>query len=141
MSFGFSISDFVTTVKVVHNLTAVLSKSRLSSSELQQLIQESKGLESTLLTLKGIEVTSFQQDQLDLTKQAASQCLNTIQEFVEKVKKYRPALGAESTKGPWNRRLRAIQWQLCTKEELNIFRQKLTAHTSAINLMLLTLQM
>ena len=60
---------------------------------------------------------------------------------MRKIGKYQLAL-RQGGSGSWVKdALRKMQWSLCSQKEVDVFRPSLSAHTSAIGIMLQAIQM
>lgn len=112
-----------------------------SSSEYRELIKELYALERALLEVKSLDVDPSQNTQQAALRQAATQCQETIDAFLQTVGKYQPALSSGISRSSLKDGLRKIQWALCKKDDVENFRAKISGHTGAINLLLMTIQL
>jgi hypothetical protein len=141
VGFGFSAGDFIAALELVHTVINTLRDSGDSSTEYQALIRQLYTLESALIRVKHLELDDVQHAEVVALRQAAAQCQNTINGFLEKVKKYQPSLrpggSGRRVKDGWMK----VKWALCKKEDVVGFKADLAAHTGSIELLLMALQM
>ena len=139
--FGFSVGDFVAGIELIRQLINALEDSAGSSSEYRELIKELYSLERALLEVKHLELDASQYAQLVALRQAATQCQQTIDEFLTKVRKFQPAFRTGAAKSSWRDSLRKIEWALYKKEDVERFRAQLSGHTASINMLMMTVQL
>lgn len=140
VGFGFSVGDFLAAIKLVGTVIDALSASSQSSSELRELLRQLYSLETALREVKHLEVDESLYAEVLALKQSAAQCQLTISNFLSRIQSYQPYLlnSAESTLlGKWKR----IQWTLCKKKDVMLFKADLLAHTESTQLLLTTIQM
>lgn len=140
-AFGVSTGDIISGIKLVKDLIVALQDSKGSSKEYLQLISELRSLESALTGVKNICFNHQQLGHEVVLREAIRQCRVTIDEFVGKLSKYDPHLRLNGSLKPWHDAFRKIQWRLCTKEDIALFRSKIGVHTQAIQMVLITSQM
>ena len=140
-SFGFSASDFISIIKLIRDITEALEDSAGSCAEYLDLIRELYSLERALLEVKGLELDESQRPQKIALVQAAAQCQQTIDEFVQKIRRFQPALRIGGSGSGWRDILCKVQWALCKKEDVRSFRAKLSGHTASINILMMTIQL
>lgn len=141
VGFGFSAGDFIAAISLVSTVIDALRDSGDSSSEYRALIAQLYTLETALLRVKQFDLDGEQHAEIIALRQAASQCQNTIDGFLEKIKKYQPSLrtggSGSRVKDSWKK----VKWALCKKDDLAKFKADLVAHTESIELLLMTLHM
>lgn len=141
--FGFSAGDFIAALQLVSIVIDALRDSSDSSTEYRALISQLLILETALLKVKRLNMDEEQHAEVVALRQAACQCQNTIDTFLEKIKKYQPSLRAEGSgsgsgvRDMWFK----IKWALCKKDDLANFKADLIGHTESIELLLATLHM
>ena len=140
-AFGFSVGDFVGGIELVRQLINALKSSAGSSKEYQDLIHELYSLERSLLEVKHLQVNEALYLQKRAIEQAASQCQDTISQFLSKISKYQPALCVYGSGSSWRNSLRKIQWALYQKEDVQTIRAQIQGHASSIMTLLLTIQL
>lgn len=138
--FGFAVGDFIAGIELVHDLIKALKESEGSSAEFIELMRELYSLERALLQVKALKLELAQESLLLPLEQAASQCQETIDQFLRKNKKFQSSLREGGSKNSWRGVLCKIQWRLYKKEDVSAFRAMLSGHTSSINMLLLVLQ-
>ena len=139
--FGFSVGDFIAGINLIRQLINALEDSAGSTSEYRELIKELYSLERALIEVKHLELSKSQCNQQIALRQAASQCQETIDGFLQTIRKYQPALSNGTSKSSFQDGLRKIQWALCKKDDVQKFRAKVSGHTAAINIILMTIQL
>jgi hypothetical protein len=70
--------------------------------------------------------------------QAVNNCRLSLNEFLEKVRKYERSLGDEGCGNLLRDSTRKIQWQVSRKDELAKVRVEVIAHCSSINMLTAT---
>lgn len=143
MSFGFSISDFITVFKLIADIASSLNDAK---SEYQELLRELESLGRALHYLDKLQSGSGSSGgsrrasaaTLDSIKCAALTCRYPLEEFLRKIKKYDENLGivapssASRTKGIWRR----LDWVWTKKEEIQKLQSYLNIHIGIINMLL-----
>jgi len=137
--FGVSVGDFISGIQLIHTIIEALEDSAGSSAEYQGIIRELKGLESALNCVMDLDIEDEAQEVA--MREAAAQCSKTIQEFLQKVKKYQPALQAGGSTRKWKDNLRKIQWSFYSKEDVRRFQAQLQGHTASIQILLQRIHM
>lgn len=122
LPFGFSASDFVAGINLVRELIKALKDTAGSSAEYIDLIQELYSLERALLEVNRLNLDESQHTQTLALKQAAAQCQHTIDDFLQRIRKFQPALRLGGSKSSWRDGLRKVEWALCKKEDVRSFR-------------------
>jgi hypothetical protein len=140
-AFGFSIGDFIASINLIRELTKALEDGSGACAEFRLLIRELYTLEHALLEVKSLQQKDHHQQKLLALHQAASQCQNTILEFLNKIKRFQPSLSVVKSKESWRDRLRQIEWRLYKQDEVKNFRAQLAGHSASINILLITLQL
>ena len=139
--FGFSVGDFVASIELVRQLIKALEDTAGSSAEYRGLIKELYSLERALLEVKSLDLDVSQHAQQIALRQAATQCQQTIDEFLVKIRKFQPSLRIGGSKSSWRDGLRKVEWALYKKEDVQKFRAQLNGHTASINILLMTVQL
>jgi hypothetical protein len=141
VGFGFSIGDFIAGIQLVRDVIASLRSTAGSASEYQNLIYELFGLERALLEVKALKLDDCQPAQLNDLKCVAIECQESIDRFLLEIRKYQPSLNAQGSGSRVRDGLRKIQWALCKKGDVELFKAEVMRHTASINLLLATAQM
>lgn len=139
--FGVSVGDSILGVNLIRELIKALEDSAGSSVEYRDLIRELYSLERPLLEVKHLNLDESQPTQSVALRQAAVQCQQTIDEFLQKIRRFQPSLSTGGSKSPWRDGLRKIEWALYKKDDVQKFRAQLNGHTASINILLMTLQL
>ena len=139
VGFGFSVGDFIASIKLVRTVIDSLSSSSKSSVELQEIFYQLHSLETALKDVKHLEVDgSLDAENLAL-KQSATQCQETINDFLRNTESYQPHLLQKKDASTANDQWKKIKWALCKKKDLAQFKVDLLVHTDSISLLLTTL--
>lgn len=139
--FGFSAGDFISGIGLIRQLIKALEDGAGSSKEYRDLIRELYSLERALLEVKHLNVRDELEAEKNAILQMASQFQESISQFCLKIAKYQPSLRACGSGSSLRDSFRKIQWALYKKEDVQLFRAQIGAHTSSIIMMLSTLQM
>jgi len=137
--FGVSVGDFISGIQLIHTIIDALEDSTGSSAEYQGIIRELKSLETALNCVKDLDIEEEAQE--IALREAAAQCGKTIQEFLQKIRKYQPSLQAGGSSKKWKDNLRKIQWSLYSKEDIRRFQAQLQGHTASIQILLQRIHM
>lgn len=139
MSFGFSVSDFITVGKLITEITSGLKH---ASEEYQELCRELAVLQQALLQidkLTGSTGSGASARQLDGIKYAALSCRLPLEQFLREIQKYENALGVKSRESDRTvkRIVRRVGWAFNKKDEVRKLQNYLNIHIGTINIMLL----
>jgi histidinol dehydrogenase len=141
VGFGFSVGDFIAAIELVGNIVDALRESGEAGKRYRELVRRLDTLETVLLRVKRLELDESQHAEYVALQQAASQCQRTVDVFWKRIEKYQPALAVKGTswrvKDGWMK----IRWAVCKKEDINAFKDDVSAHTESIQLLLTTIQM
>jgi|ERR1700733_10622524 hypothetical protein len=138
--FGFSAGDFIAAIGLIRDVTRALRDSGGASEECRELIYELHGLETALLEVKALDLEVDQRAQRVALRHAATQCQNTVDNFLGGLRKYQACLTNGYGSSRWKTALRKIQWQLCKKEDLVKFRAEIGFHAQSIQMLMLSMQ-
>ena len=139
--FGFSTGDFVSGINLVREILKALEDSAGSSSEYRGLIKELYALERVLLEVKHLDLEQSQCTQQIALRQAATQCQETIDLFLQTIRKFQPTLSNDVSSSRLRGSLRKIQWALCKRDDVDKFRAQISGHAASINILLMTTQL
>jgi hypothetical protein len=140
VGFGFSVGDFLATLKLVGTIIDALRESSHSSAAFQELLNEFEAFETALNHVKRIDFDSSQQFEKVALHQAAAQCQRAIDAFWIKIQKYQPHLSKAGTSSQVKDGWAKIKWAVCKKKEVDNFRVEIRAHTSSIQLLMDAIQ-
>ncbi|KAI9879741.1 MAG: hypothetical protein M1830_007366 [Pleopsidium flavum] len=138
MSFGFSVGDFVAAGKLIASIISGLRSVGGSASEYQELERELHGLQRALSEIEHLRGTQEQQISINAIKCAALNCQYVLEEFAEKVTKYKKSLGFGERAGKLRKLERKARWRLEMKDAVLKLRAYLIAHVGSINMRLMT---
>ncbi|KAL8886043.1 MAG: hypothetical protein Q9215_006198 [Flavoplaca cf. flavocitrina] len=142
VGFGFSVTDFIGAIKLVGTVIDALSASNTNSSELQELYQQLRNLETTLRNIEHLEADDSLHAEVIALKQSAAQCQPTITKFLRRTQPYEAHLlctngGTRNLHSEWNK----VKWALCKKKHVIQFKIDLSIHVQYIQLPLTMIQM
>lgn len=138
MSFGFSVSDFITVGKLIADVTSSLKD---ASEEYQELRRELDSLQRALVHIDKLNARNDRDSarELDRLKCAALMCRLPLELFLKKIQKYENTLGVKSE---WidatvKKALMRTSWAFSKKDEVQKLQSYLNIHIGTINMMLL----
>lgn len=134
MSFGFSVSDFLTVGKLISDIIASL---RGAEQEYQELLRELTSLQKALHTVDALNASDSQQPALNAIKCAALMCRHPLSEFLAKFQNYDGSLGLGKSKGLFRDLEKKSKWAFCKKDDVRRLRDYLNVHIGTINMMLM----
>ncbi|KAI9725277.1 MAG: hypothetical protein M1828_003291 [Chrysothrix sp. TS-e1954] len=141
--FGFSIGDFIAGIGLVRDLIKALEENTGANADYRELVRELRNLKRALKAVNDLQVDDALRPQKVAAEHAALQCWNVIQTFVERNAKFTPTLSIQSTGScpKWRQNLRKLQWAMNKTDEVRKLRAAIMAHTTAIQIILDTLQL
>lgn len=136
--FGFSVGDFIAGINLIITSIQAVRDGKGSSAQFQALTWELTSLKSGLGAIHELNLEQTAQKEYVAIREAVAGCELCIESFVRGVSKYQPWLkpGVDG----WKASFRKIQWAFCNKKDVAGFRDQLERHSSAINMLLVTLQ-
>ena len=141
ITFG-SVGDIISVCLLVKNLVDALGDSRGSSTEYQELVRELWVLERALLEVDMLSRTCDRTVELNALSEtarlAADQCRYSIQSFLDKVKEYGPSLRDGGSRNVLRDTSKKLRWRMSHKADLTWFRAEINAHSTSINMLLMT---
>lgn len=142
--FGFSVGDMIAGLSLIKRSIAALQDARGAIADYQGLLQEVEGLSDALEAVRDLELEEAlgaDSKPCVAIRGAVSRCRACIDSFLASISKYQPALREKARSvAAWKSKVRKIQWTLCSSEDVAKFRTQLERHSSAINMLLVTLQ-
>ncbi|KAF2652137.1 hypothetical protein K491DRAFT_719239 [Lophiostoma macrostomum CBS 122681] len=144
VGFGFSAGDFIAALGLISQIIHALDDIKGAGHEYRELISELQTLETALTRVKGLEVESEQHSQLVALRQAAGQCLATLDQFkTQCLKQYDKSLQKHDSRTAVVHLKDAFmkaKWGVSMQDKLTWFKANIAAHTASINMLLLTVQ-
>lgn len=129
MSFGWSVGDVIAGIEVLIEIFKALDDTRGGKATYSELARELSSLQNALDGIGTYRIYSS----LD---QAVRNCQECIDAFVERIKKFR---GMNQDQGNWRwsldtfkKNVRAVEWAMCKKGEVDEFRKAVLFHTGSI---------
>ena len=144
-AFGWSVGDCVTACILIKDVIAALNDSRGSVVEYNEICRELWSLDRALLEVHQLANSSERSVELHALRQtvgrAGSQCKDCIEAFLKKIQGFHRTLRDGGSGGLLQDAFGKIKWSITQKDELAKFRGEITAHASAINMLLITASM
>lgn len=141
VTFG-SVGDIIAVSILIKNLVKCLNESRGSSAEYQAVIRELGSLDDALLAVALLLPSYDQSEELEdlcnSVNRCTKQCRQCVEDFREKTKKYQSALQRGGPVDLVRDSAAKIRWHVTMKEDLARFRAEITAHSSSMNMLLIT---
>jgi len=137
-----SVGDIISISLIVKDLVKALDDSRGSASEYQALIRELWVLDRALLEVELLTKMYEQTAELNAlcvtAKNVADSCRRCIEIFQENIKKYDDSLGSAGTGKKIQDVSMKIRWRIAHSDDLERFRAEVNAHSSSLNMLLVT---
>lgn len=134
MSFGFSVSNFITVGKLIQQVTSSLRAS--SISEYRELTLELHGLQQALHQIEHLRCSPIQEPAVNGIRAAALACQYPLHEFAKKLKRFESLDAGKASRlekvSLWIRKLQ------CMQDEVTRLRAYLTVHVGSSNMRLIT---
>ena len=142
-AFGFSLGDFIAGITLVKDLISALQDGAGAKLQYRRLITELVNLERALTEVRYLKISDSQLSQKIALEQTASQCQETIEDFLKQNAKFSATLGIQSRASKWNWRanLHKIQWALCKDDAVAQLKSEIMGHTLTINTLLATIHL
>jgi hypothetical protein len=144
VTFG-SVGDIISVSLLVKDVLDALGKTRGSAIEYQGVVRELLILDRALLEIGQLsrehEATPELMALCQTAFKAVKDCRTTVSDFVEKIKRYASALNERSSANLLVKSARKVQWALEEKEQVARFRAAICAHSSSLNMLLITANM
>lgn len=141
ITFG-SVGDIIAVCLLIKDLVKTLDDSRGSSAEYQEIIRELWILERALLEVEMLSRTCDNTVELNAlcatARRASDECRRSIEVFLEKVRGYEEALRNGGSGNAFRDVSKKIKWQISQKDDLTRFRAEINAHSTSINMLLMT---
>jgi hypothetical protein len=140
--FGFSIGDCISVCLLIKDCVAALDSSRGSAAEYQEVIRELWALDRALLEVvslaEGFETTVELNALAGSARRVGEQCRSCIESFLQKIRKLQGPLKEGGSESKLRDVKGKLSWALFMKNNLAKFRAEINAHSSAINMLLIT---
>ncbi|MCJ1247952.1 hypothetical protein MMC30_005167 [Trapelia coarctata] len=137
--FGFSFGDFVAGIGFIKDLVEALRESGGSGEDYRAIISELGILQTALEAVQSLNVDDSLTSERIALYHSASLCQEVILTFYEKISKYNTALDIGGSGSWFQDSRRKVQWALCQKADVEVFRARVKAHAASISIMLVTL--
>jgi hypothetical protein len=154
-AFGFSVGDFVVGIQLVKDLIKALNEAAGAKASYRRLIAELLNLDEALGRVRELRVDESQAAQKIALEQVATQCQESITDFLKRNEKFKATLGSGSglalvasqsqpsaaSPSRWRSTMHKIQWALLKDDDVEALRTQISAHTTTISLILNTMQL
>jgi hypothetical protein len=129
MSFGWSVGDVIAGINVLIQVFEALDDAKGGKAAHSELARE---LSSFQNALDGIRKYALQSSM----EQAVGNCQQCIDTFVNRMKKFKNIDkdygGSRWSPDKFMKNVRAVEWAMCKKSEVDDFRKAVLFHTAAI---------
>ena len=143
--FGFSAGDVIAVCILVKDIIKALDDAQGASAEYQQLSRELWSLDRALLEVEMLSRTCDTSVELNAlsstTRRVVGQCRESMELFLRKLRTYNGSLRQGGSGDRIRDAGKKIKWALTHKEEVARFRTEINAHSSTINMLLITASM
>jgi len=136
--FGFSVGDLIAGISLIITSIKAVQDGKGSSAQFQALASELRSLRAGLGAIHELDLEQTAYKEHTAIQEAAAECQLCIEDFVRKVSKYQIFLrpGVDG----WKASCKRIQWAFCKKKDVADFRDQMAQRSSAINMLMLSLQ-
>ena len=141
VTFG-SVGDIIAVCLLIKDLVKTLDESRGASAEYQEVVRELWVLERALLEVEMLSRACDNTLELNAlcatARRAADDCRKSIEVFLEKIRGYSASLRSGGSGNVLKDASKKVKWQISQKEDLTRFRAEINAHSTSINMLLMT---
>lgn len=141
ISFG-SVGDIISICLIVKDLVVALDESGGSSKQYQSPKRELWALERALLEVELLCRSSDATPSLNAlyatAKKAAVDCRIPVDALLKKIRKYDTSLAQDRQRSIFRDAAMKVKWQILEKDEIVKFQAEISAHSSSINMLLVT---
>jgi len=143
--FGFSVGDIIAGIGVIKTSIDAFSSTRGASKEYKLLADTLTKLCESLELIREIEVDPVRDaTQSEAIRRAAEQCQCCIDDFLNRIAKYK-SIQLSGQTNDWSQKLRGaarkIQWALCKQDDIAKFRSDIQLQLESISMLVAMLQM
>jgi hypothetical protein len=136
VGFGFSVGDFLATIKLVGTVIDALRESSHSTTRFENLLNELEALDTALQNVKRLEFDESQRFEKLALYQVAAQCQRSIDAFWSRIQKYQSHLSKDGTNSRLKDGWAKIKWAVCEQGEVDTFRAEIRGHISSIQVLM-----
>jgi hypothetical protein len=140
VGFGFSVGDFLATIKLVGTVIDALRESSHSTSRFENLLSELEALDTVLNNVIRLELDESQRFEKLALYQVATQCQRTIDAFWNRTQKYQTHLSKRGTNSRLKDGWAKVKWAVCEQGEVDIFRAEIQGHISSLQVLTAAIQ-
>jgi hypothetical protein len=140
MSFGFSVGDFVAALELVGTVIRALRETGGAKSRLREVVNELYSLERAILQVKQLEFDAAEESEYQALCAVAAQCHETIDTFYRSASRYTKRLLNDGDDARAYTAWLKIKWTICHRDDIDIFRAGIAAHTQSLHLLLTTVE-
>jgi hypothetical protein len=135
VGFGFSVGDFLATLRLVGTVIDALRETSHSTSTFENVVDELEALDAALKSVRQLEFEESQRFEKLALYQVAAQCQRSIDAFWTRIHKYQPHLSKGGTDSRLKDGWAKIRWAVCEQGEVDTFRAEIHGHTSSIQVL------
>jgi hypothetical protein len=135
VGFGFSVGDFLATIKLVGTVIDALRESSHSTTRFENLLNELEALDTALQNVKRLEFDESQRFEKLALYQVAAQCQRSIDAFWSRIQRYQSHLSKDGTNSRLKDGWAKIKWAVCEQGEVDSFRAEIQGHISSIQVL------
>jgi hypothetical protein len=141
---GVSVGDFISGIQLLRSTIKALNDARGARSNFQQLCASLESLETALALVAQLILTPDQASHKKAVVDAVGRCRQCADAFVEQIDRFEVL--KFQTQSRWSLEklgicLRKIQWSLLKKDDVDQFRADISAHTDALQMLMISFQM
>jgi len=122
--FGFGVSDLVEGINIIRTGITALNDTRGAKASYRDFSETLSDLLHTLVALENLELPPHSEQSKNAINRHISRIRNIISNFIATTTKFQRSLLGPGT-GWWMNSLRKIEWQICKKEDLDSFNERL----------------
>ena len=137
--FGFSIGDVISGIGLVKDIIKALQNTHGATADYRELNAELRALFTALDGIENLRLSNARDThELSALNQAVTGCQSCLESFLDKTAKSQGLAGPATL---LKDQFRKVQWALCCKNNVATLRSQLSLHTSAITILLATIQL
>lgn len=138
LAFG-AVGDFIAVLELIRNIVAALDDSRGSTKAYRDVVHSLEILESTLRQIEEVyrdqKLRSFLGELRTIALRNVAQIKRCLEDFNNKIEKFRPSLANNGTKSVLRDVARKVQWRF-EEKDIEKLRGELLGHTMSMNTLL-----
>ena len=141
VTFG-AVGDIISVSLLIKDLLVALDDSRGASCEYRAIVRELYTLDSAILHVERLSRTHDATPELHAlygtARATVTRCRECIEDFKQKLKKYRGSMVAGGSGNPVKDIGRRLQWSMAEKDHIARFRAEVTGYSNSIHMLIAT---